>query len=97
MNDICVSKFGLKVLQKMEPGNHAMMLQDGSLKVGALKAPSSLVVDLARRDLIMFPGEGVVTLTEAGAMYMRRMKTVKKYARSGKAKGGDNIYRAQHS
>ena len=97
MNDICVSKFGLKILQKMEPGSCAMMQRDGTLKVSTLKAPSSLVLDLAQRDLIKFPGEGMVTLTEAGAMYLRRMKTVKKYARAGKAKGGENIYRAQHS
>lgn len=97
MKDVCVSSFGLRVMQKMEPGNNARLLQNGSLRVGSIEAPSSLVKDLAKRDFIVFPEKGSVALSEAGAMYLRRTKTAGKFARPGKPQRGGNIYRAQHS
>lgn len=97
MKEVCVSSFGLRILQKMDPGNNARLLPNGGLRVGSIEAPPSLVKDLARRDFITFPANGRVALSEAGAMYLRRTKTARKFARSGKLQSGGNIYRAQHS
>ena len=92
-----VSSFGLKALQKLENGRQGNLLQDGGVAIGPIRAPATLVQNLARQDLIMFPDRGRVALSDAGVMFLRRMKSVRSLALNKKSTAQENIFRAQHS
>jgi len=84
-------------MQKMSSGGNARLLGNRNLRLGGVDVPSSLVTELSKRDLIRLSGNGSVALSEAGVMYLRRMKAVRQFALSDKPGEGKNIYRAQHA
>lgn len=92
-----VSSFGLRVLQKLDSGRKASLLRDGGLSLGAIRAPASLVKNLAKQDLIVFRETGSVALSDAGLMYLRRVKSLRSLALNKNPANQENIFRAQHS
>lgn len=67
-----VSSFGLKVLQKLAGRKKGKLMADGTLVVGHLKAPASLVNSLAGAELVAIEDSGIVIVTEVGHMFLRR-------------------------
>ncbi len=92
-----VSSFGLRVLQKLDSGRKASLLRNGGLSLGTIRAPASLVKNLARQDLIVFCETGSVALSDAGLMYLRRVKSLRSLALNKNPTNQENIFRAQHS
>ncbi len=91
-----ISSYGLKVLRRLRSGVKTMQFDDGSLSVGGLAVPVSLVKILESQELLYVLHDGVVEISVPGLSYLRRQENDPKRRVCNGAQEQLDGFRRQH-